>query len=217
MRYIAWAAFYEGPSDRAYFDVLVPRVLDDILSSKVTRPVEVPTMPAVYIGKDDSHVEAVAAQICEERDAFHLLIIHADTDGRAAEKDIAHRREAYVEAAHRRCQWPNDRTVLLSPRHETEAWALADGEAVCRALGYHGEPHELGLPPRAVDAERIVEPKERLRDIARSVSWRAYRNGTATLLPLIAQEQAIERLRGCPSFQDFESSLTRCLASLGFL
>ena len=213
--YIAWAAFYEGPTDRAYFDVLIPRVVDEILAAKGNRPVQIPATPAVHLGRRSREVAAVAEEICREREAFHLLFVHADTGGRALEREIATRREAFAEAASQRCNWPGDRTAFISPRHETEAWALADGKAVCRALGFNGAPNELDLPPTAAAAERIIDPKRKLDEVAQSVSQRAYRRGAAKLLPLIAQEQTIDILRGCPSFQEFETSLSRCFLSIG--
>lgn len=215
--YLAWAAFYEGGTDAMYFDVLIPRLLEDILAADGIRPVDVPSSPAVKIGLETREVNAVAAEICGNREAFHLLFIHADTGGRALQAGIANRREAFAQAAVALCEWPINRTALLSPRHETEAWALADGEAVCRALGFNGRPAELGLPRTPAAAERLQDPKAKLDEAARIVSARGYRNGAAKLLPLIAQEQQIATLRNCPSFQDFEASLRDSLASLGCL
>ena len=213
--YLAWAAFYEGLSDRAYFDILLPRVLDEILVNKSQKLFEIPTAPATYIGKHKREKALVALEICQQREAFHLLFIHADTGGRDLERGIASRREAFAKAANQLCEWPCDHSVFLSPRHETEAWVLADGNAVCRALGYRGPPSELGLPSTAAAAERIGNPKTKLDEVVRSVSQRAYRGGTSRLLSLIAQEQDIEMLRGCSSFQAFEISLLKCLSVLG--
>ena len=215
--YLAWAVFYEGFTDAAYFDILLPKILDEVLAEKGTRPVQVPALPTVYLGRRGRQVGTVAEEICREREAFHLLFLHADTGGRAMEENMTTRREAFAEAAEQLCGWRVDRTALLSPRHETEAWALADGEAVCRALGFLGAPEELGLPPTAAAAEQIIDPKKKLNDVARSVSERAYRGGATKLLPLIAQEQSINTLRGCSSFLQFEQSLERCLISLGCL
>ena len=33
MTYVSWGVMYEGPSDRVYFDVLIPRLMEDIVLS----------------------------------------------------------------------------------------------------------------------------------------------------------------------------------------
>ena len=153
--YLAWASMYEGGSDATYFDVLIPRVIEQILSLKGIRPVQIPAAPSVRVGVQNRSIDKVAEEICENKDAFHLLFIHADTDGRHRENGIKSRREAYIETANELCGWPSDRTIVLSPRHEMEAWAIADGDAVCRALGYKGKPIELQLPASPLAAERL--------------------------------------------------------------
>ncbi|MGT2515623.1 hypothetical protein ACVOMT_16565 [Sphingomonas panni] len=214
--FLPWAAYYEGNTDASYYDVLIPRVIDDILLSDGLRPVVVPETPAVRFGLEGREVQRVASQICTERDAFHILFVHADTGGRALEAEIVHRREAYAMAANAECGWPLERTINLSPRHETEAWALADADAVCRALGYKGDPRHLPLPATPSAAERLTDPKAVLRAIAEDVSGRSNRPSNG-LLTAIAQEQSLDVLRAVPSFQAFEQELRQALATLGCL
>ena len=213
--YLSWAAFYEGPSDRAYFDILLPRLLSDILGSRGERPFQIPATPAVYILRNGRDIGEVAQEICDERDAFHLLFLHADTGGRELEERIHDRREAFIKSAGQRCGWPEDRVALLSPRHEMEAWALADGNAVCRALGFQGQASKVGLPQTAAAAERLVDPKRKLEEVVRQISGRRVKDVANKVLPLIAQEQDLDLLRGSDSFQRFEASLSTCLVSLG--
>lgn len=214
--FLPWAAYYEGNTDASYYDVLIPRIIDDILISDGLRPVVVPETPAARFGSAGREVKQVAEQICADREAFHLLFVHADTGGRALEQNIGHRREAYAVAAYEECGWPLERTVNLSPRHETEAWALADADAVCRALGYSGDQRHLTLPRSPAAAERLPDAKAALHKVAEEVTGRSTRarNG---LLTSIAQEQSLDTLRAMPSFQTFEADLRRALATLGCL
>src|ERR1700722_15591805 len=135
---ISWAALYEGATDQAYFELLIPRLMADIIMVLGTRHSTIPPAPAVRLQRGP--VENVAKEACAARDAFHVLFIHADTGGRALEARLEKRSVQYCEAVQTLCGWPPVRCVTISPRHETEAWILADPQAVTAALGYVGSP-----------------------------------------------------------------------------
>ena len=97
-----------------------------------------------------------------------------------------------------------------------EAWALADPDAVLRALGYSGSAAAIGLPRDGREAERLADPKETLDLAVRRVTKNRRRRGH-TLLPAIAQRQMIDALRQAPSFRDFELRLQNALRTLGAL
>lgn len=217
MTYLSWAAYYEGSSDKDYFDVLLPRVMEELTRTEGTRPVTIPPTPAMHLGRSGRDVEAVAQEACENEEAFHILFIHADHGGRGLEAGLDSRGAAYCRAMHKLCGREPARCVIVSPRHEMEAWALSDPEAVTEALGYKKPPSNLGLPSNAAEAERLTDPKAVLDAAVRLVQGRRSRRGGTSLLPAIAQRQSISVLRGMQSFKLFESGLRTCLSSLGCL
>ena len=110
MRYVSWAALYEGSSDALYFDVLIPRMLRDMIACEGNTLADVPDNAVVRLGHRSRQVETVAQEICHYREAFDLVFIHADTGGRDVERGNgslvlggAKEREARARAAlHRR-------------------------------------------------------------------------------------------------------------------
>ncbi len=214
MRYVSWAAFYEGGSDALYFDILFPRLIRDIVAREGTDVVEVPDIPAVKLGQQGRGIAHVAAEACAFRDAFDILFIHADTGGRAQESRLDDRASAYCLALAERCAWPKGQCITVSPRHETEAWLLADGLAVTDALGYCGSPNEIGLPEQAQDAERLHDPKQTLRDAIERVAGRRRSQSVSNIFPAVAQRQRLDELRRSRSFRDFETQLRQCLTAL---
>ena len=58
--YLAYALFCEGPSDYAYFEVLIPRLIDSIVGDLGIRPVDRPDTPTLRLGRPNRTVEAVA-------------------------------------------------------------------------------------------------------------------------------------------------------------
>jgi hypothetical protein len=81
MTYVSWATFYEGPTDQAYFELLIPRVMEDIIMLHGIRHSTIPPAPAVRLRR--GQVDEVAREACAARAAFYLVFIHADTGGRA--------------------------------------------------------------------------------------------------------------------------------------
>lgn len=215
MSYIGWTSFYEGSSDRSYFDVLLPRLMEEIIAWSGTRQVIIPGAPVVMLGQRGRTIQAVATEICEAADAYHLVFIHADTGGRNLRRTLPARSSAYCEAAGVICNWPPSRCITVEPAHETEAWVLADPDAVLGALGYNGRASDLGLPTHAAAAEALPDPKQALAAAVRQVRGPRLARGADQLLPAIARAQSFEALRRSVSFRAFEARLFLALENLG--
>jgi hypothetical protein len=217
MIYIAWVGFYEGDGDRSYYDVLLPRIMEEIMIAEAIQQVTVATAPVVELGRHGREIDKVASEICLNKDQIHLLFIHADTGGRALQRSLAERSSAYCEAVQQRCAWDPVRCVVLTPRHETEAWVLSDPAAVVAALNYNGEPDRIGLPGDGAAAEALTDPKRVLNSATIAVIGQRRRQRESQLFTSIAQTQGLNALRGCSSFRAFETNLRYALASLGCL
>lgn len=212
--YLSWSAFYEGSSDAQYFNVLIPRALEEVIRKHGKRPCEISEFPAVQFGLADRNFERVSDEVCKRKEEFHIIFIHADLGGRALAQGVVERREALVRLAHQKCQFDSNTAVMLSPEKELEAWAICDHDALRAALGVN----EIGanlLPHSPRDAERLQDPKRTLEIVldAASVKKRAQ----TQILVRIAQEQSFESLRMARSYQAFEESLKNALRHCGFL
>jgi hypothetical protein len=179
--------------------------------------VQVPQVAAVRLGLKGRDVETVSREICDGSAAFHFVFIHADRGGRELERTLDQRSLSYCRQAHEICQWPADRCIVMAPKHETEAWVLADPDAVTRALGYAGPPTDLNLPRNAASAENLTDPKAVLSQAVQSATGRNRGSRTSQVFAAIAQSQSIESLRQASSFRDFEAQLRSGLATVGVL
>ena len=113
------------------------------------------------------------------------------------------------------CSFSPKRCITISPRHETEAWVLADPNAVIAALGYVGSPASIGLPSSASQAEQLKDPKETLAHAVKQVRGRRRPFTTNQIFSAVAQRQNMKFLRQSRSFASFESELTDALSDLG--
>lgn len=217
MKYVSWAAFYEGSSDALYLSVLLPRVMRNLVANEGVSPVEIPDLPAVTLGSKGRSVDAVAEEVCASREAFDIVFVHADTGGRHLENSMEPRANAYCTRFSELCDWPIQRCVMIMPRHEIEAWLLADGHAVTAALGFRGDHAEIGLPDNAQAAERLSDPKQVLNAAITQIVGRRRVRRIDNIWPAIANGQQIELLRGSTSFSDFEERLRACLRQGGYL
>ena len=50
MTWLSWAVLYEGDSDASYFDVLLPRLMTEIVFTRGTRHSDVPLFQSVPSG-----------------------------------------------------------------------------------------------------------------------------------------------------------------------
>lgn len=212
MTYVSWGVVYEGSTDQAYFDVLIPRLMEDLIAAAPKRNTVVPAVPAVRLARGS--VEDVAKRVCEEGEAYHLIFIHADTGGRALEATAVETARAYREALLAECGWPAERCVIISPRHETEAWLLADPQAIADVLGYRGNLERLSLPDDAQAAERVVDPKAVLRNATDIIRGRRRPMNSSQIFPAVAQRQRFDLLRRSQSFRDYETQVSAALRSL---
>lgn len=212
--YLPYALFCEGSSDFDYLEVLIPRLIDDLVSNRGRRMVDVPTVPTFRLRQSGRSVQAVAEEACDKKEAFLLVFIHADTAGTGRTRTLDSRSAAYCRTMREICCFDPHRCILVRPRHEMEAWALADPEAMRDALGYRGRLGELGLPMNAREAERLPNPKKTLRAALGRLRGRRRRDET-TVLPAIAQRQSIDALRRARSFAEFEKGLTTALGHVG--
>jgi hypothetical protein len=211
--YVSWAALYEGAVDEAYLELLLPRAMEEIIMSRGKRNTTIHPSRAIRLHRGS--VEAVAKEACAARDAFHIVFIHADTGGRAIENRLERRSIRYCETMQILCNWPPVRCIAVTPRHESEAWMLADARAVAEALGYLGPPSSLGLPADAQQAEQIGDPKAVLAAAMTQVRGRRRRIDVGQLVPAVAQRQSLALLRQSRSYVAFEASLVAALADIG--
>ncbi len=85
--------------------------------------------------------------------------------------------------------------AVVIPKEELEAWLLCDEDAIHKALNLEKRPKAILHP------EKIVSPKEHLRDLTESHSKGRQKQYVNTIHnKLIAKEISSPKLNKCPSF-----------------
>lgn len=218
MHYLAPALWAEGPTDYRFLPPLLTRLLVDVLKDAI-EPVELadfhPLDDVVPRRSVESRAARITASAQHARDAFHLLFIHADGAG-DPERAFSERVFPAVSMLREKLG-DSHAAVGVVPLRETEAWAIADGDALRAAFRTSLSDADLGLP-ELHEVERCPDPKRVLEAAHRAVGPRHFqRSATAHFLEKIAENLRLAQLRGLPAFRRHEADLRRVLGDMGRL
>ena len=220
MRYLGLALYAEGATDYRFLSPLLLRLCEDICLRCATQPVDVSDVLALDDRpgmKKKPREERIADAAIDAAGSWDVLFVHSDGESdpaSAAGEKIAPAFARLHEAGLRRGE-----RVAVVPVRETEAWVLADGDALRAVFGVSVDDAALGLPPPGAAVESVDDPKKRLNlafEATRPGGRRA-RAGAASLLNALGERDSLPRLRAVPSFQAVENELVAALGRLGIL
>lgn len=215
MTYISWGIYVEGSTDAAYLNVLIPRLIGYLLRQSNGPLATVPDFPAHTFGIPRLDLDKIAERVCEGKDAFHILVVHGDTGGRALANQIGNRTCALCDRIEASCGFPRSRCIVAAPNRETEAWTLADIAALRRVFGLVPDAHLENMPTTPTAVEHIQDPKKTTQDFMEIIYGPAKKKARRWPFEIIAQEQNIELLLQVPSFRSFSDALKQALRGLG--
>jgi hypothetical protein len=207
MTTLALAIYDEGRTDARFLAPLLQRVCEVLAFEIGPKPCDIFEVQRLEDVRDapsdrDARIFRAAHDM---RDAWDILFIH--TDGASDHKEqaancIAPAIERIVGSgafdARQRC-------VPVVPVRETEAWMLADTDALREAWRVSKPSSEQLTALRQIKrVEQITDPKTELERLYRLMTGR---NNAAKTLDAIAQHIEITKLQDLPSFQRMESAL----------
>lgn len=220
MRYLGMALYAEGPTDYYFLKPLVRRLCEELCARQSEERLEIGDVlelddPADR--RDESREDRITAAASAAQGAWHILFIHADG---ASQPDRA--REDQISPAIRRLEMELGAgygSVAVVPIRETEAWLLADGNALRQAFGTSRTNKDLGIPTTPREVERIADPKQVLNAacLAATTRGRGRRRAASAYFELIGELVSLEELLKVPAFKTFHDELCGTLQRLRFI
>lgn len=197
------ALYAEGRNDYDLLQPLLSRLCNELCAGGDSA-VDVAPMLALDDLRDPQPLRLRADRIVRSavaaRASWNLLFIHSDADG---DRELA-RRERIQPAIAGLVGCLSDALAIVAvvPVRSTDAWALADGDALREAFGVTLGDQDLGLPSRPQDVERILDPKSALHEtfLATRPTRKRARRGAAPYLGSIGEALSLKRLRQVPGF-----------------
>ncbi|MGC4856782.1 DUF4276 family protein [Micromonospora sp. DT4] len=206
MRYLTSALISEGVTDDQFLPRLLARALTEICSTEFEDAVEVADVQPLRDRRGPCSVADVIGLVEQNPASFSLIFFHHD-QGSNAERTAAEwlrpLRELWGERA--------EQLVAVVPVRETEAWLLADGDALRNALGVRWTDAEMGLPAQPRLAERVADPKSALNSVMDRVS-----RTTTDHYGQLGELVSLARLQRVPAYQRWWSDTRHALERLGY-
>ncbi|HEU5230856.1 MAG TPA: DUF4276 family protein, partial [Ktedonobacteraceae bacterium] len=217
MKNVAVALYAEGPTDQLFLPEVIHRTVKQNLNRSGQQSIDVKPVDPISFSKTGMKQDECILQAARRAANYNILIVHADADHRTEEKALKERfNPGYLlvqQAQEHVC-----RCVLpIVPVRMTEAWMLADPEALRAALGTSKNAQELGLPLKAKLVENDSDPKQTLKMIVGKANTHRSRQRhleVTTLYTLLGRTIDLSRLSNVPAYQRFVHALVNAFRTI---
>jgi hypothetical protein len=206
MRYLASGLVAEGITDDRFLRPLLSRALEELCAGEFDESVEVSDVQVLRSRSGPLGVDSILELLDGQGGSFVLVFVHRDQGANADRV-----RSEWTEPLRSRWDDRTGRLVMVVPVRETEAWMLADGEALRAVLRVRWPDRQLGVPATPRRVEEVVDPKQALRRMEARISrsFDAY-------LDRLGEEVSIEVLRKVPAFRQWWDDTCSALAKVGY-
>ncbi len=221
MNTIIFALYAEGRTDERFLPLIIQRTAIDILIRQGKKIVYVAD-PVVLIPESpepSSRAERIL-RAAQQASGYHALIVHADADHPAADQAMKER----IQPGFERVLTERDKDkvcrhlVPIIPIRMTEAWMLADIEALQEVIGTDIDAEGLGISKKSRNIEADTDPKQTIKDAIRNAealrSSRRRRIKIGSLYEPLAGRIRLERLQLLSAYRQFADDLAETLAEL---
>jgi hypothetical protein len=215
--------YAEGRTDERFLPMVIQRTVERILIQRGRFTIDV-LEPIVLNhsidrkGEDQRILEAARRAV-----GYHALIVHADADAPSPERALNNRFKPGLERVQQALQAEEqvcDHLAPIIPVQMTEAWMLADPEALRLVIGTNIPARTLGLPTRTRQVEADADPKQTLKQVMQMAlahrPRRRRRVDLGVLYEPLGRQISLERLGAVPAYQRFVEDVTETLIDLHF-
>ena len=219
MQYLGLALYAEGPTDYYFLRPLLQRLCEDLCAREATDQVDVSEVKDLNHPvevRDEPREQRILAAAKRAEGAWRILFVHADganDPARARGEQVAPSLELLRDTFR-----DKGVGVAVVPIRETEAWAIADGEAIRSAFGTRLSDDQLGLPARRA-VEAVTDPKAILLAAfhATNPTGRRRKQGTSPYLNTLGEAVSLDQLSELTAFNRLVVELRAALQELRIL
>jgi hypothetical protein len=220
MKNVAVALYAEGITDQLFLLEVIRRAAKQNLNQSGQQYIDVKPVDPISFKKTGMKQDECILQAARLASNYNILIVHADADHRTADRALnerfypGHLRVQQAEEEVCRCVLP------IVPVQMTEAWMLADPEALRAALGTSKSAQELGLPLKAKLVEADPDPKQTLKIIVGKANTHRSRRQNLevhTLYTFLGRKVDLSRLRDVPAYQRFVHDLVNAFRTINLI
>lgn len=223
MTALVMALYAEGHADEGFLPVIIQRTAEQVLAQRGRAVVDV-LGPIILNHTIDHQFPTRVERMLEaarRASGYHALIVHADADYPTRDRALAERfipgqKEVYKISQTQElvCEY----LVPIIPVQMTEAWMLADPDALREVIGVRLTAEAIGVPAHPHQVESDPDPKQTLNTAIQKAlaqrSRRRRRMDVRSVYEPLARQISLARLSGVPAYAQFMADLTRTLIAL---
>ncbi len=219
MNTLVLAVYAEGRIDERFLPIIIQRTAEQILIERGQSVVDV-LDPIVldFKGRTSSSRADRILGAARQAAGYHALVVHADADYPTPDRAMRERIQPGFDLAREAGDEVCEQLVGIVPVRMTEAWMLADLEALQSVIGTNLDAGALGIPQRPKQVEADSDPKQTLRSaIQNALIHRRRRSRRINLDKFyepLARHVSLKRLQAVPAYRRFVHDLTETLIAL---
>jgi len=215
------ALYSEGSTDQRFLQIVIRRTARHVLEQHGRRSVNVPRVEPIKINKIGLRQDECILQAAYEAARYHILIVHADADHPTRDKALSERYQPGYERVQQIDVKICKNLFPVIPVYMTEAWMLADLEALRDVIETDMRPQELRLPRKAKQVELDTDPKQTLKEVLQKAYAHKSRRHRRIDLDFLYEPLALRinlgRLSEVPAYQQFKADLIFALKKLDLI
>ncbi|MGA0584504.1 MAG: DUF4276 family protein [Castellaniella sp.] len=217
MQYLGLALYAEGPTDYYFLRPLLLRLCEDLCTREAQEPVDVSEVLSLDHPlqiQDSPRAQRILEAAKMSQDAWQILFVHADGSNdpeRIRKEQVTPGLELLRDSI-------NSIGIAVVPIRETEAWMIADGDAIRQVFGTNKSNAMLSLPAHRA-AEKAADPKAILQAAFKAAQplERQRKRGLSPYLNALGEQVALDCLRELSAFAELEKDLRTALKRLKVL
>ena len=224
MTALVLALYAEGHADEGFLPVVIQRTAEQVLARRgrtivdVLEPISLNhTIDRQFPTRVDRMLEAA-----RRASGYHALIVHADADYPSPDRALLERfipGQTRVRQARQAQESVCEYLVPIIPVQMTEAWMLADPDALREVIGVRLALEALGTPAHPHQVESDPDPKQTLNVVIQNAlaqrSHRRRRIALGAVYEPLARQIDLAKLGSVPAYTEFVTDLTQTLIALG--
>ena len=224
MTALVLALYAEGHADEGFLPVVIQRTAEQVLARRGRTIVDVLEPISLNHTIDRQFPTRVERMLEAARRAsgYHALIVHADADYPSPDRALLERfipGQTRVRQARQAQESVCEHLVPIIPVQMTEAWMLADPDALREVIGVHLAAEALGTPAHPHQVESDPDPKQTLNAVIQNAlaqrSRRRRRIALGSVYEPLARQIDLAKLGSVPAYTQFVTDLTQTLIALG--
>lgn len=206
MRYLTSALISEGPTDDKFLPRILNRMLVDLCVNEFSDQVEIADVKILRKRGGPSGIEEILKLVDDNQRAFVLIFIHHD-QGASPSRTESH----WLEPIRAAWGGRTEQLVFVVPIRETEAWILADGDAIRRSLGVRWSNEIIGIPSRASAVEKIPDPKKVLARLEPRIG-----RSMVNYFDRLGELVSLSKLSELTAYRNLREQTKQALGAVGF-